>query len=173
MTKNFFSASIIAGTAMFALPALGATSLPGGATSLSETHGDWTVRCGTVDQVVSCEAFQEQISSQNQQRVLAISFDSADAVLTGVLVLPFGLLLANGAVLQIDDKPASEVQSFQTCLPAGCLVPLQIEADWIGALRTGTTLGVGAQSVSGQEATFSISLTGLSSALDRIADLVE
>lgn len=173
MTKNYVYASIVAGIALWALPALGATSLPGGASNLTETHGDWTVRCGAVDLVVSCEAFQEQISSQNQQRVLAISFGSADAVLTGVLVLPFGLLLANGALLQIDDKPASEVQSFQTCLPAGCLVPLEMDADWIGALRTGTTLGVGAQSVSGQEANFSISLTGLSSALDRIADLIK
>src|SRR6187549_3608122 len=100
MNKNFFSASIIAGIALWALPALGATALPGGATSLSETHGDWTVRCGIVDQVVSCEAFQEQISSENQQRVLAISFGSGGDVVSGLLVLPFGLLLANGALLQ-------------------------------------------------------------------------
>ena len=173
MNKNFFSASIVAGLAFCALPAFAATSLPGGATNLSETHGDWTVRCGAADQVVSCEAFQEQISNQTQQRVLAISFGSADAALTGVLVLPFGLLLANGALLHIDDKPASEVQSFQTCLPAGCVVPLEMDVDWIGALRTGTTLSIDAQSVSGQEAKFSISLTGLSSALDRIADLVK
>lgn len=173
MNKNFVSAAIGAALALWALPALGATSLPGGATNLTETHGDWTVRCGVADLAVSCEAFQEQISNQNQQRVLAISFRSGDEVVSGILVLPFGLLLASGAVLQVDDTLTSPAIPFQTCLPSGCVVPLEMDADWISALRVGTILAIGAQSVSGQEAKFSISLNGLNSALNRIADLVK
>lgn len=176
MHMTVFCAALVAGALAFSAPALGATALPGGATSLSETHGDWTVRCGTENtenSVVQCEAVQEQVSNQTQQRVLAIELGTSNNVVAGTLVLPFGLQLANGAVLQVDDKPASPAQAFQTCLPTGCLVPLQLDADWIGAMRVGTALGISAQSVSGQEAAFSISLKGLSSALDRIADLTK
>tara|TARA_R110002124_G_scaffold1797_19_gene11635 strand:+ start:8761 stop:9150 length:390 start_codon:yes stop_codon:yes gene_type:complete len=57
----------------------------------------------------SCEAFQEQISGKNQQRVQAISLGSGSDVVSGVLILPFGLLLTKGALLQIDDKLTSAV----------------------------------------------------------------
>lgn len=150
-----------------------ATTLPGGATSLSEVHDDWTVRCQVDNAVVHCAAQQEQLSNQTKQRVLAVEVQPGSGALTGTLVLPFGLELAKGAVLTVDDKLTSPPLAFQTCLPSGCLVPLQIGADWEKAMRAGTALAVAAQSVNGQAAKFSISLKGFGSALDRIVDLTK
>jgi invasion protein IalB len=65
------------------------------------------------------------------------------------------------------------MQSFKTCLPSGCLVPLSIGADWEKAMRAGTALTIAAQAVNGQAAKFSISLKGLAGALDRIAELTK
>jgi invasion protein IalB len=151
--------------------ATAATTLPGNATSLTETHDDWTVRCAVDQGTVHCAAQQEQLSNQTKQRVLAIEILPGKDVLTGTLVLPFGLDLAKGAVLKVDDKLTSPVLPFQTCLPSGCLVPLQIGTEWETAMRAGTALAVNATAVSGQDAKFSISLKGLPSALDRISEL--
>lgn len=150
-----------------------ATTLPGNATTLTETHDDWTVRCSVDQNVVHCAAQQEQLSNQTKQRVLAIEILPGADVLTGTLVLPFGLELGKGAVLKVDDKLTSPALWFKTCLPSGCLVPLQIGAEWQTALRAGTALAVTATAVSGQDAKFSISLKGLPSALDRIAELTK
>ena len=150
-----------------------ASSLPGGANSLSETHGDWTVRCEVVEAVVKCAAQQEQVSNDTRQRLLAIEFTPSEGNLTGTLALPFGLLLARGAVLQIDRLAASPPQPFQTCLPSGCLVPLLLAADWRDALKGGTSLAVIAVAVDGKEAKFAIPLRGFAGALDRIVELTK
>jgi invasion protein IalB len=167
----------LAGSVVLALvlgaPALGATSLPGGANSLSETHGDWTVRCEVVESLVKCAAQQEQISNDTRQRLLAIEFTPSEGNLTGTLALPFGLLLSKGAVLQVDQQAASPPQPFQTCLPSGCLVPLLLAADWRDALRNGTSLAVTAAAVDGKEAKFAIPLRGFAGALDRITELTK
>jgi invasion protein IalB len=166
-------AAALLATALTTGAASAASTLPGNATTLTETHDDWTVRCSVDQTVVHCAAQQEQLSNQTKQRVLAIEILPGKDVLTGTLVLPFGLELGKGTVLKVDDTLTSPVLSFKTCLPAGCLVPLQIGAEWEKAMRTGTTLAVIATAVSGQDAKFSISLKGLPSALDRITELTK
>lgn len=152
---------------------LAASSLPGGANSLSETHGDWTVRCEVAESVVRCAAQQEQVASDTRQRLLAIEFVPTAENLNGTLALPFGLLLAKGAVLQVDQLAASPPQPFQTCLPSGCLVQLLLGADWRDALKGGTSLTVTAAAVDGKEAKFAIPLRGFAGALDRIVELTK
>ena len=166
------SAALVCGLALVS-PGYAAATLPGNATTLTETHDDWTVRCAIDQAVVHCAAQQEQLSTQTKQRVLAIEILPGTDVLTGTLVLPFGLDLQKGAVVKVDDKLTSPVLVFQTCLPSGCLVPLRIGKEWETAMRAGTALAVGAQAVSAQPANFSISLKGFGSALDRIADLTK
>ncbi len=165
----------LAALALVALasPAFAATTLPGGANSLSETHGDWMVRCEVADNLVRCAAQQEQLSTETRQRLLAIEFQPNAGNLAGTLALPFGLLLGNGVVLQIDQQPASPAQPFQTCLPSGCLVPLLLATDWREALRNGTSLAIAATAVDGKEAKFTIPLRGFAAALDRIVELTK
>lgn len=151
-----------------------AEGLPGGATSLNETHGDWTVACATREGTTRCVMSQTQVRGQDRQRVLSIEVQAAnaDALANGTLVLPFGLQLESGVVLSIDENDFLPPLRFSTCLPAGCVVPLIFNADAISALGAGGELGVKtAADDSGREVNFSISLHGFSSAHARVAEL--
>ncbi|MGK6314099.1 invasion associated locus B family protein [Neorhizobium sp. DT-125] len=141
--------------------------MPGGASSLQETYQDWSLTCQGAPQVVC--AISQQQAQQNGQRVLAIELRSGEAdAVSGNLVLPFGLLLDAGATLQIDDGQPLTSSRFSTCLPAGCLVPLTLDAKTVATLRAGTTLRVKVQAMDKKEVVLSISLKGLAAALDRL-----
>lgn len=89
-----------------------------------------------------------------------------------MLVLPFGLRLASGVTLAVDDKDPLPVLQFSTCLPAGCLVPLAFDTPTVLALWQGTAIAIkGTANDSGKEVTCSVSLSGFASALSRVAQL--
>ncbi len=153
-----------------------AQGLPGGATSLNETHGDWTVACTTPERNVRCAVSQVQINNENRQRVLSVELTATEGgnTASGTLVMPFGLALDEGVALSIDEGEPLVALRFSTCLPAGCLVPLTFDQNAIAAMRTGTALKSKAvANGSGQEVNFSISLSGFTSALARAAELGE
>lgn len=149
----------------------GGATLPGGASSVNETYADWRVACAMQGTAKQCAMSQTQ-SQQNGQRVLAIELAApAGNIVTGTLVLPFGLALESGVTLQIDEKPAMAPMRFRTCIPAGCLVNLSFDAQTIVALRAGAVLKVKATADGGAATPFSISLQGFGAALDRLAAL--
>lgn len=167
------SGAAIAALVAFAMPAFAqeaASTLPGGASSLQETYQDWSLACQGTPQTV-CVLTQQQVQ-QNGQRVLAIELGmNGEGALSGNLVLPFGLLLDAGVTLQIDEGETQAPLRFSTCLPAGCLVSLEFDAEEIAALRAGTALKVNVQGMDASETVLSISLKGLSAAIDRLAAL--
>jgi invasion protein IalB len=149
-----------------------ASALPGGASSLQETYQDWSLACQSGGQTVC--AISQQQTQQNGQRVLAIELRrSNDDTLSGNLILPFGLLLDAGVILEVDDGQKGEPLRFSTCMPGGCLVPLSFDADYVAALQSGTALRVKVQSADTKEINLSISLKGLSPALDRLQVLAK
>lgn len=149
----------------------GASTLPGGTSSLNETYRDWRVACAQKGTAKQCAMSQAQ-ARQNGQRVLAIELGaSAGNTVSGTLVLPFGLALDSGVIFQIDDKPAMPPVRFRTCVPAGCLVNLSFDAAAIVALRAGTALKIKATADGGVATPFSISLPGFGTALDSVATL--
>jgi invasion protein IalB len=152
-------------------------SLPGGASSLREAHGDWTVSC--VVQAPSegegskiCVLSQERVA-QNNQRVMAIELRPENDGVKGTLVLPFGLSLEAGVTYQLDEGDSGAQQSFRTCLPIGCLVDVNFDGHTVASLQSGRALKVWAKAYDGQEMTLSISLTGFTSALNRAAELAK
>ncbi|MDB5540853.1 MAG: invasion associated locus family protein, partial [Devosia sp.] len=149
-------------------------TLPGGATSLREAFDDWQVTCTAQGATKRCALSQEQVD-QNRQRVLAIELIPAENnTLTGTLVMPFGLVLDSGITVQLDDKPLGKPLRFRTCLPAGCILPLQLDAATTNALRAGTSLKLsGLPNDGNKPITFSISLKGFPGALSRTAALLK
>lgn len=150
-----------------------AAGLPGGASALNETHGDWAVTCSAADGNARCAISQVQVNNENQ-RVLSVELAATEGgtAAGGMLVLPFGLALDNGVALSIDEAAAMPTFRFSTCLPAGCLVPLAFDRDTLAAIRGGTALQAkAAANGNGQEVKFSISLTGFTAALSRAAEL--
>lgn len=170
--------------AMMALAALVApvsaqeVGLPGGASTLNETHGDWFVTCAVQTQadgskIKLCAFSQQQVAGQSRQRALAIELRPEGDSVKGALVLPFGLALQKGVTYQLDEGAVGAVQTFRTCLPAGCLIDIAFDARTVESLKVGDVLKVKATADGGQEMTFSVSLTGFSSAYDRIVALME
>ncbi|MEM5472111.1 invasion associated locus B family protein [Hoeflea sp. AS60] len=153
-------------------------SLPGNASSLTEAHGDWTVKCAVVSssdgaKTKRCSLSQQQVAQQTGQRALAIELTTASEGASGSLVLPFGLALERGVTYQLDDGPIGATQTFRTCLPVGCVVDVTFDAGTLASFRSGKQLQVTATADGGQEMIFSISLSGFSSALDRVVALLE
>ena len=165
--------SILASSASFAQE----PSLPGNATSLRETHGDWTVACTLVtsqggNKSKRCSLSQQKIDQKTRQRALAIELQPESKSVKGTLILPFGLSLQQGATYQLDDGAVGAVQKFRTCLPAGCLIDVDFDTRTVASLRTVKVLKVKTKADGGQEIIFSISLTGFSSAYDRVVELM-
>lgn len=149
-------------------------TLPGGATSLQEMHGDWRVACAQQNGQKVCALSQQQTDKDTHQLLLAIELNApAINKAEGTLILPFGLTLDRGVTLQIDEAAAGPTLHFRTCLPVGCLVGLAFDPTTVALLRKGTTLTVRATADGGQGAAFKISLNGFSSALDRTAALAK
>jgi invasion protein IalB len=153
------------------------SALPGGATTLNESHGDWTVSCAVANQGGTpgkiCVLAQQQTAGQGNQRLLAVELRPREATVEGTLVLPFGLALDKGVTLQVDDGPAWTPLRFRTCLPGGCIVDLAFDAKTLPLLRKGTTLKIKAVADGGRDTQLAVSLKGFPSALDRTIALAK
>lgn len=158
----------ISGLSAFAAP------LPGGASTLQETYEDWTVSCQSQKDKTLCAVRQDQNSSQTGQRVLTAELRNLDGgKVEGVLLMPFGLDLAKGAALKIDEAAGPNL-TFSTCLPQGCLAPVNFDAKQVAALKAGANLNVTTTALSpSQPVAFKVSLKGFGSALDRIVTLTK
>ncbi|HEY1912787.1 MAG TPA: invasion associated locus B family protein [Vicinamibacterales bacterium] len=153
-------------------PVSGTQTLPGGASQMQETHGDWRVTCAQPNGQKVCTLSQQLADQNSRQLVLGIELvaktpDTGE----GTLIMPFGLALDKGVTLQVDDNGAPMVKTFRTCVPAGCLVSLSLDSAQLTALRKGTVLNVKATADGGKETAFKISLTGFGSAFDRTSVL--
>lgn len=188
MTRRFFrGAGAIACAASLAAagPALAAdasvatqvkpkVTLPGGASNLTETHEDWTVGCQVNEEQKSCVFSQSLGNKQTGQRVLSIELaPQGDSAVKGALLTPFGLKLADGVSLTIDEKPFGAKHAFTTCVQAGCLVPVEFDAAALGTLNGGKQLGVGAVNMNGEPVTLNISLKGFTEARKRAEELMK
>jgi invasion protein IalB len=157
---------------IFSVPAL-AAPLPGGASTLQETYQDWTVSCQTQKEATICAIRQEQAVAQTGQRVLTAELRNVAGKVDGVLLMPFGLDLAKGASLKIDEAAGPNL-AFSTCLPQGCLAPVSFDAKQVAALKAGTNINNHTTALSpSQPVAFKISLKGFGAALDRISALTK
>ena len=133
-------------------------TLPGGASALSETHGDWTVNCQITGTAKTCSLSHQQFNKQSNQRLLAIELSSKSGEdAAGTLALPFGLALAKGVSLTIDDQKLDGSLPFNTCHAVGCLVPVAFDASVTPLLKAATTLKIDAFAAdTGQAVSFTI-----------------
>jgi len=143
-----------------------------GADALREVHGDWLV-VGAVQPNVtkeqkSCVIVQEQIHTETRHRVLLLELRPDAGGVTGTLVLPFGLLLQKGVVLQVDEGRHAPAIPFRMALPVGCIVDIEIGALRLALIKSGKTLNIHAIAAdTGESVTFPVSLNGFASALGR------
>lgn len=147
-----------------------------GSAQLREVHEQWVLGCvvQTVDGVKQLQGVlaQEQSEALSRQRVLAIELRSEGERVKGLLVLPFGLALEQGASLQVDEGEKFTLP-YRTSLPIGIVVDLDFDAAQVAELRAGEALKVTAVVAdSGQDIAFSIPLNGFRNAHDRLLKLL-
>jgi invasion protein IalB len=147
--------------------------LPGGASALSETYGGWTVHCQAANNVKSCSMSHQQLNKDTNQRLLAVEvFAKSAEEAVATIALPFGLAVAKGVTLMVDDQKPSPVLPFSTCLSAGCLVPVSLDRKLLQELGSGKTLKIVGTVFDTQRAIiFSVPLASFSAALARTASL--
>jgi invasion protein IalB len=141
--------------------------------SVNETHGDWIVLCSKAEAKQICLMTQQQRKNDTKQLVIAaeISTDQNDQI-RGTIILPFGLQLAAGVTVQVDDGVVSNPSPFATCLPTGCIVQVLLDAPTLQTLRGGSNVKLVAKAHdSGQNVLLGLSLKGFSTALDRLVAL--
>ena len=145
-----------------------------GASSLTETHGDWQVNCQIVNGGKICRFSQQQFNQgTTTERLLAmeVSSSAADAA-QGLLAMPFGLSLASGLKVSLDEKPQAQPLVFKTCYPIGCLVEMKLDGAMLEAFKAAQILNLeGVASETGQPVKFTISLNGFTSAFARVVAL--
>jgi invasion protein IalB len=158
-----------------ATPVTPQVTLPGGASSLSETHDDWTVVCTIKDNKKECEFSQAIGNKQTGQRILSIELqpDVGDKA-HGVILAPFGLRLSDGLTLKVDDKTLGAPLAFTTCVEAGCIAPINFDVQQLATIADGSQMTVNAVNAgSGEPITLNISLKGFSAARKRASQLMK
>lgn len=142
-------------------------SFPSGATALQEVYQNWRVLCSVKDKQKICTASQTQ-TQRNGQQLLAVEVrPEANSALAATIVLPFGLLLDSGVVLQVDDKPALAPLRFHTCLPIGCVVRYTFDAKTVSQIRAGKVVKIAVSNDGGSTLAMNVSTEGFGPALDR------
>jgi invasion protein IalB len=169
---------VFAATALLALLATpvvaqDVAALPGGASSLSEKHGSWSVNCSVAEAGKGCAFSQTAGNPQTGAALVAMELAAPAAnKAEGMLLMAFGLRLDAGVQLGIDGQPLGAPRPFLTCISSGCLVPMAFEDVELGALKVGQKLDVtGVKVDDGQPVTVSMSLAGFTAAYDRTVEL--
>lgn len=164
------------GTVSYLRWALGAMLIglmaPVAAAQDGEVFQDWHVRCGQEQQEQwsgGCLMVQSVVNSQNQQPVMRFFVghltDSKEAA--AVLILPLGVRVAPGVLLQIDQNEANRIP-FDICLPDGCRVSFKLNDTQLSALKGGIGGRVAFQDGTGQNVELPFSLKGFTAALTAI-----
>lgn len=179
MRRSLFALALLA-----LAPASGAwaaavdSGLPGGASSLQESYDAWSVACRVATDAAGktqkqCGMSQVQIDKASGKHVLEVDVAPVDTGAAVTLVLPFGLDLTQGPMLQLDAADPGPALSYRTCLPVGCVVRAQIDAKMLSALRAGKVLKIKTHADNGSPADFQVSLTGFGAAFDRVTALLK
>lgn len=145
-----------------------------GPTTLSETYDSWTIQCANQAQgdqsVRDCRMSQELLQQESRQRVLLFAVSADGEAAKATLILPFGLLLSEGISIEVEEAEIARL-AFRTCLPAGCIVELDITDDILGQFESAESAGVLMTANGGQPFRTDVSLKGFSAAYRRLLDL--
>ncbi|WP_050628629.1 invasion associated locus B family protein [Bradyrhizobium viridifuturi] len=145
--------------------------LPKGASAISETYGDWIVKCQLDGGVRLCTLSQTQTSKETNQQVFAIELLPRNGKAEGNMLMPFGLKLDAGAVVKLDGKDLEQTR-FSTCTAQGCLLPVSFPAVVTDTMSKAKTLTIAAQNINtGQAVVFNVPLNGFAAALERTIQL--
>ena len=130
----------------------------------------WVVNCsGSGGTALACQMSQNLTEAKTGQRVLTVTIrkQPADGALAMLFALPHGLFIPAGVTYQIDTGQKVPV-AIQTSDQNGAYAAVPMNAELVVALKAGTNLNVGMESVTRQPVSIPVSLSGFTAAIDRL-----
>jgi invasion protein IalB len=131
----------------------------------------WAVNCASGARVneLQCQVSQNLTESKTGQRVLTVTIrkENDKGGLAMLLALPHGLFLPSGASYQIDQGEKVTV-AIQTSDQNGAYAAAPLTPELITAMKAGTNLNVGMESVTRKAVAIPVSLAGFTAAIDKL-----
>ncbi|MBT1156768.1 invasion associated locus B family protein [Aminobacter anthyllidis] len=131
----------------------------------------WAVNCasGATINELQCQVSQNLTESKTGQRVLTVTIrkENDKGGLAMLLALPHGLFLPSGASYQID-QGEKVVIAIQTSDQNGAYAAAPLTPELITAMKAGTNLNVGMESVTRKPVAIPVSLAGFTAAIDKL-----
>jgi invasion protein IalB len=135
-----------------------------------KTVGDWQVRCFGVQNSNPCDMFWQMKNPQTGQRVIDVSIaysPAADRHLA-VLILPLGVSIPKGVVIQTDSY-TSPALKYRMCSRDGCFVQTIIENPVIESIaKSGPQAKINVGGDDGKIYSLPLSLNGFAGAHDEM-----
>jgi invasion protein IalB len=135
----------------------------------------WVVNCasGANAGALECQMSQNLTEAKTGQRVLTVTIrkQQKDGAMAMLLALPHGLFIPAGASYQIDAGEKKSV-AIQTSDQNGAYAAVPLDAALVAALKTGTNLNIGMESVTRKPVAIPLSLNGFTAAIDKL-DAIE
>ncbi len=153
-------------------PATGASGpahWPPGATSVSESYGDWTMNCNRAEARTDCVIIQSQGDRRTGKRLFSVELrPPRDGKSEGLILMPFGLQIEPGVGFKLDDRQLGKGAPFSFCVSDGCLVPISLPTLATDAMKTATSLTISATKPDAKEPTvITVPLSGFAAAFAR------
>jgi len=142
---------------------------PTGASTLSESYGDWTMTCTHPGEKITCIVAQSQGDSQTGRRKFGFELQTpANGRSEGIVLMPFGLSIEPGVTFKLDEQGLGKGAPYTACGPDGCFVPISFPTLALDGMRTAKKLFViGQKAGSSDGATITVPLEGFAQAFDR------
>ncbi|SEF46969.1 MULTISPECIES: invasion associated locus B family protein [unclassified Methylobacterium] len=146
---------------------------PAGASTVSESYGDWTMTCTRPSDKVTCIVAQSQGDSRTGRRKFGFELQTpANGRAEGIVLMPFGLAIEPGVTFKLDEQTLGKGAPYTTCSAEGCIVAISFPTLALDGMRTAKALTVTGEKAGGTEpATVTVPLTGFSQAFDRAVAL--
>lgn len=135
-----------------------------------EENQAWNVRCNeTEGGQKQCEMFQQLVVKDSGERFaeFAIGFPEDKDTARGVVILPLGILLPPGVMLQIDDGSKYKFD-VRYCVKQGCLAFVDLSDKILDELRMGGEAILTAASAQGKPVKIRMSLMGFTKAYNQV-----
>jgi invasion protein IalB len=166
-----FRAGLIGLSILLASPAAWADDAKPAAQKPADAN-PWVVNCASGGQStdLQCQISQNLTESKTGQRVLTVTVRKQagdNAGLAMLLALPHGLFLPAGATYQIDSGAKATV-AIQTSDQNGAYAAVPLTPELLTAMKAGTNLNIGMESVTRKPVTIPVTLAGFTAAIDKL-----
>ena len=129
----------------------------------------WDVRCQDLQGKEECEMYQRLTFADTGQRVAEVAFGYPSHMPKGrgVIVLPLGVLLTEGAKLRIDDGKSYKF-NMRYCTGEGCFAFIGLNDKLVNQMKKGGEAFIVFKMMDGQETEISLSLMGFTKSYEKI-----